>query len=171
MINSCQKNITFNYERSKTGFTLIELLVVVLIMGILTSIAVPQYQLVVEKSRVAEALINLRAIRNAQEEYYLANGVYTIDKESLDVAWKGLPGNWNYSVNDNGAVVANRVGVPFDKGYFLAFRLAHGSSFERPSAVCGWRGGEKQEDWGLRICRALRATQPDPTAPNRFILP
>lgn len=41
---------------NKQGFTLIELLVVVLIIGILTSVGVPQYLKAVEKARAAEAL-------------------------------------------------------------------------------------------------------------------
>ena len=51
------------------GFTLIELLVVVLIIGILASIALPQYELVVEKSRAAEAMINAKAIVDACQRH------------------------------------------------------------------------------------------------------
>ncbi len=57
---------------NKKGFTLIELLVVVLIIGILAAIALPQYQKSVEKSRITEAVIILRAIADANRNYYLS---------------------------------------------------------------------------------------------------
>lgn len=59
---------------TQRGFTLIELLVVVLIIGILASVAVPQYQLAVEKSRTAEAWSVLASLKTAMQVYGLANG-------------------------------------------------------------------------------------------------
>jgi len=57
-----------NIMLKNKGFTLIELLVVVLIIGILASVAMPQYKKAVEKSRVSEAIMNMRLIMNAYDQ-------------------------------------------------------------------------------------------------------
>ena len=67
------------------GFTLIELLVVVLIIGILAAIALPQYTKAVTKSRAAEAVVTMRSLSAAVEEYMMANGTFPTSFDQLSV--------------------------------------------------------------------------------------
>lgn len=64
------------HKQNRRGFTLIELLVVVLIIGILTAVALPQYTTAVEKSRAAEALTLMSAMAGSVERYRLQKDVW-----------------------------------------------------------------------------------------------
>ncbi len=76
----------------KKGFTLIELLVVVLIIGILSAVAMPQYTKSVEKSRATEAISNMRTIVNNVEMAILAGYGDYADPENWDIELSG--GTW-----------------------------------------------------------------------------
>ena len=73
--------------RRLEGFTLIELLVVVLIIGILASVALPQYEKAVEKSRAAGAYQLIKSINDAQKIANLEKGttgqVYPFEELSI----------------------------------------------------------------------------------------
>ena len=61
-------------KTSTRSFTLVELIIVVIIVGILASLGLTQYSLLVEKSRTAEAKVGLGVMRDIAYEYYLNNG-------------------------------------------------------------------------------------------------
>ena len=77
--------------RNNKAFTLIELLVVVLIIGILAAIALPQYQKAVERAHMTEAIIQVRALAEAEKAYYMANDEYAATFDKLDVSFSGTP--------------------------------------------------------------------------------
>ena len=81
--------------KNKQAFTLIELLVVVLIIGILASIALPQYQKAVAKSRYSAMKALTQSIYQGEQVYFMANGVYTNRFEELDIDIGGTPSTNN----------------------------------------------------------------------------
>ena len=93
------------------GFTLIELLVVVLIIGILASVAIPQYEVAVKKSRLSAALPLVKTLADAEEVYFIAHGVYTAKISNLDVdmpagcTLAGISTDDGYVITPNGVIV------------------------------------------------------------------
>ena len=126
---------------TRKGFTLIELLVVVLIIGILSSVALPQYQKAVWKSRAAAMLPNLRALAAAQEAYYMANGAYATRYDELDISFDSLP--LRTTVNGGYLEKASSDAVRANKNYKLvinsypALFMHSASMFEQGPYVGG----------------------------------
>ena len=129
------------------GFTLIELLVVVLIIGILAAVAVPQYRRAVLKSEVATLLATGRAVRDAQEMYYLANGEYTDSIAELDVEVE-CPSAWNcyFSNEKDRFSITNQestFGINF--GFSRAYNVAN--------KIYCW-ANKKNNDMYLNFCKS-----------------
>ena len=82
-------------ERSEDiGFTLIELMVVVAIIGILASIAIPQYAAFRKRSYNTVALSDLTGAALAQEAYFVEFSTYSATTTSLrvSVSFEATPG-------------------------------------------------------------------------------
>ena len=60
--------------KKQQGFTLIELMIVVAVIGVLSAIAIPQYQKYVAKAEVASALVTMSGVKTNVEAYTVENG-------------------------------------------------------------------------------------------------
>ena len=101
-----------------SGFTLIELLIVGLIIGILTSVALPMYKKAAERSKATEALSTLTAVAKSEHDFFLTKNKYTKDFGNLDIDLTDKNGNkaedeafksqyYDYELLDNG-IIAER---------------------------------------------------------------
>ena len=108
------------------GFTLIELLVVVLIIGILSLIALPQYTNAVEKSRASEAWNILKTMEDALAIKNMEMGTngenYPLDE--LSVSFTDRNGN---TVTGNSFYTKN-FWYRVDQGHGEASRIINGAS-------------------------------------------
>lgn len=66
-----------NMSAPSKGFTLVELLIVIVIIGILASVAVPNYTRMVERAKAEQAVTYLKVIRTGEKIYYANNTSYT----------------------------------------------------------------------------------------------
>ncbi len=69
----------------RNAFTIMELMVVVVIIGILSSLAVLDFQKTVEKNKAKTAEYHLKSIYDAQKRYKLDNGDYFVCSNTTGV--------------------------------------------------------------------------------------
>lgn len=151
----------------KKGFTLIELLVVVLIIGILSAVALPQYTKAVEKSRAAEALTLLSSLQKAVDVYVMETGLpngelYLPPAEPSMNLSIDLPSNLEY-VGDGAYKSKYFIYAPFcNDGECNVHAVREDErtvyyelSFYRHSNGEWRRSCDPHDDLGVSICKSL----------------
>ncbi|OCH60629.1 prepilin-type N-terminal cleavage/methylation domain-containing protein [Aliivibrio fischeri] len=72
-------------RQGQKGFTLIELMIVVAVIGVLSAIAIPQYQKYVAKAEVASALATLSGLKTNVEAHTVEYGTFPAAKTENDL--------------------------------------------------------------------------------------
>ncbi len=129
------------------GFTLVELLAVVVIVGVLASIALPQYTKSVERARAAEAMTVGKNMIDAQDRFLTAYpGQTPSSKKDLDI------------VLNNGTWTSDSV---YETENFTYTLSGSGVSIERKNgaftiALTNVQNGSKRTCSG-KICDSMKA--------------
>ena len=134
-----------------------------LIIGILAAIAVPQYQFAVEKSRAAQAFVNLKALSDASDRFFLETNAWPTTFDQLDITI----GN-NCGLTCPVGDFTYRLELISSYGYIMAYRGSASTAnlticimmqdetvsavqLHKGDMICAPRANEKNQ----RICRAL----------------
>ncbi len=137
------------------GFTLIELMIVVAIIGVLASIAVPQYQNYTARAQASEGLSVTAGLRaDIAEQYSLRGELPTSTQLGLDSDNFNVSGRYVESVAYGGGGV---ISVTFGDNSALddaQMDITPDGGNPGNGWICSWNDNSGQDNWLPAGCRA-----------------
>jgi prepilin-type N-terminal cleavage/methylation domain-containing protein len=103
--------VKHNNQRFHRGFTLVELMAIVAIVGILAAVAIPSFRKMLNRSRSSEAPINLKAIADGAQQYYLQE---RLGSDGV-VSPRKFPGSSSYNNRPSNAPCTGSTGSQYPK--------------------------------------------------------
>ena len=154
--------------KSEHGFTLIELMIVTSIIGILASVALPQYQTYVHRSEVVEAISMAGGLREDVTAYYVENLNLPASNAQAGIPEpQFLIGNRITGVTvEEGAIhvsLGNKIAQPL-QGKTLTFRPAVVTG--SPKSPIAWLCGYDTPVTGMEARGANRTDIPNEFLPS-----
>ena len=128
------------------GFTIVELTVVLVVLGILVTLAIGQFNGSREQALRKEAMANLKLIAAAEKIYRLETAIYSNQTSSTDVNANlklSLPvsnPNWNYKVvAANDTVFSAKAGKVKDSNVTVwCINQSVEEAYNNTTSTCAW---------------------------------
>lgn len=86
------------FNKKSRGFTLVELLIVVAIIGVLSTLGVPTFRRMIQKSKKSEAKVNLGGIFTAESAFQAEYNTYGNNLARVGYEMEGNPATLTYKV-------------------------------------------------------------------------